>query len=94
MDSLPFFSAIIAVAWLIIWFVRQDRKPSDEQIDGVFAMRRPRNKSFAPVRPRGSPGQRKDSALSRDGDASATTHGRSPREGISRTRSTTVGRPR
>ena len=75
MDSLPFFSAIIAVTWLIIWFVRQDKKPSDEQIDGVFAMRRPVKQPGVADRPRRSLGQREDPARKQGGNASATSRG-------------------
>jgi len=47
MDSVPFFSAIIFVAWLVIWFVRQEKKGNGAQTDGAFAMRRPVQKPAA-----------------------------------------------
>lgn len=39
MDSVPFLSSLIAVVWLVLWFFRSDKRPANEPMIGVFALR-------------------------------------------------------
>jgi hypothetical protein len=87
MDSVPFFAALVFVAWLVIWFVRQEKKPSGAQTDGAFAMRRPVQKPAAGDR-RGRPAQ----TMKRHADLAARSAADRGRH--ARTSPTSGGHPR
>lgn len=39
MDSVPFLTSLIAIVWLVLWFLRNDKRPANEPMDGIFALR-------------------------------------------------------
>lgn len=39
MDSVPFLTSLIAVVWLVLWFFRSDKRPANEPMIGIFALR-------------------------------------------------------
>ena len=39
MDSVPFLTSLIAVVWLVLWFFRSDKRPANEPMTGIFALR-------------------------------------------------------